>query len=895
MAAQSPGMVLLDTGANYLARPVSDNIFSVSAAHLSVCVTFDPTILGAGYDGVITSKHNAAGNQRSWTVSYAAATGLVTVALWSSLTNASPDCSRVVAAGVFVRSTLIFAYDGAATTLNLYVNGSLSNGTLTGTVPATLANSSEPLAVGCSAPSGTPQNVWRGAVYHFVVWNSTLSSGDVGTVLRDGVTPSPLKGGTYNLQLNCEHTSIEQDFADKVQKWRELNGLFRNLFGYATSGTLPRAQMYGLQSLLIQDQWDYTLADSGFLAQALSSTFTNAPPWRLYASALSAPSRASFRAKRNDITIWVRARRQVGSATTVFIDLLGLHLQYTLSGTELFCIVGDDTSNTLQNTKASFGTAGWAALLDGLFANIVLRYNSVDKTVDCFVNGTKFTPTNTTTNTSATATTLTLAQTADFELCEVVPACLSDAQVAQLLEGNPIPAYRALLQRVQGVPEQYAYQEQTADPLVDPATEAVNPVVITSQAKILKGRGVDAPYVPVEALGRQFLDPQAVAVSVTADSSHIVSATATAGPTDAVPTVSWWEINLDGTTRVLTPPRSSSDFFLGRVTATTGFPVPSGENWNGRQIRFVIQAASDASQVWHSGYLTMSGLNFDNDPFAAPAYNDPLPAITSVTADSSHTVTMVGALGDVSADTVPRPGIVYWWEIEVTAGVFYAAIDERTLSSVPTRQTLTDAFVVPVGLDLRGKRIRLSARSLYDYTAVWHSAYQTMSGANFFNPAITIPSYADPNLVISDVSADDTHHAVVIGSLGPVTSDLIAHPALVYWWEVELTTGVFYAVIDETTLATTPSRVTRTDAFDVPSGLNLRGRQIRLAARSIYDYTQVWRSSPVTMTDLGFDNGIGSGTPLPPGPPLGPPRGPTRGLHGPGVYRVPVLDRSGRR
>ena len=133
----------------------------------------------------------------------------------------------------------------------------------------------------------------------------------------------------------------------------------------------------------------------------------------------------------------------------------------------------------------------------------------------------------------------------------------------------------------------------------------------------------DAPYIikdgfdqDAESTGSTaFLSPNPTVVNVTAD-NYVVTATANAGPTNAGPCIMWWEIELvSGSTEVMVV----ADYFLPTLFSinrnqVNTFPIPPGQDWNEKRIRFVIQAVTDATQIWRSLFFRMEGTEFDNNP-----------------------------------------------------------------------------------------------------------------------------------------------------------------------------------------------------------------------------------------------------------------------------------------
>ena len=182
--APSPALALL-TGQNFLKRVANDAIYQINGfSKLSVAVTADPhAVYTAGQNGVVISKHRADNDQRQWRVVYTASTGIATVELYDGPGAGALLCVRAASVAFTTRSVLAFVYDGAVPSLNVYVNGALANGALTGTVPTVLVTNTEPLAVGAEATSGAPINVWRGSVHMVAVWNLALSGAEVATLL----------------------------------------------------------------------------------------------------------------------------------------------------------------------------------------------------------------------------------------------------------------------------------------------------------------------------------------------------------------------------------------------------------------------------------------------------------------------------------------------------------------------------------------------------------------------------------------------------------------------------------------------------------------------------------------------------------------------------------------
>ena len=862
-ANASPALVLL-TGNNYLVRPAADAALS-GGTLLSAAITFDPNLVAAAQTGTVVSIYNAVTNQRSWRVTYNDVNGLATVEVYENPDGSGNVASRVSSVPIRVRSVLCFVYNGAGT-LDLYINGVLRNGALTGTVPATLAVSTENLAVGAEAPStGTGSAPFKGGIYHLAIWRTALTALEVATILRDGVTPAPLKAGGYNLTANWEHTAITAAQTTLFASWVDtVSNLALN--GAAVTGGVPYAQ--GTTGrLLLTNSWDVSANDSGVAGQGLTTTYTLSGGFRLWFAGATVPQRATnYRLFKNDITIFLRTRKPVGTALATFLKFYGIELAYQLSSKELFCIVGDDTSNTLQNRKFSFGFNIFP--VQGVVADIVLRYNSQDDNIDVFIGGVKYTATITNVNTFQNTTGLFLSDQSDFVSGAVVPASLADSRVEQLIQGLSQPVVSMQF------PQPYLWGDhaQAYDPNDNggAALPAANPPALIPFASTADGIGsvpfryADAPYDVIDKPDKQYTDPLPAIVSISVDVSKVVTAQAAAGPTDAYLTLHWWEVELTpGEIYIVTDLELSTKFYANRTNETDTFTVPPGQNWNGKKIRFVVQAAKDAAQKWHSDWFTMVGDDYDNagsNLLKVPVYVNPNPAITSVAVDGSFNVTLVGEVGPVVGTGVlpVERGVKWFWEIEYQSGELYMLADE-TIADYAVRTQVTTVVAIPSGVSFNGKNVRLVAVGKYDNTQVFKSAPVALNGDTYDNSGallLNVPAYSDPDPVIATVAANASFQVTVTADIGPVTttSPVLPGAEILYYLEVEFAPGEFAVLAMETFPASFGSRQTLNLVFDIPLGVSLKDKFIRLVARGRYDYTQVWKSAAVQMTGANFDN-----------------------------------------
>lgn len=122
--------------------------------------------------------------------------------------------------------------------------------------------------------------------------------------------------------------------------------------------------------------------------------------------------------------------------------------------------------------------------------------------------------------------------------------------------------------------------------------------------------------------------------------------------------------------------------------------------------------------------------------------------------------------------------------------------------------------------------------------------------------SFTPPIYSDPDPVIVSVLTDPDHLLTFTGKIGPVISDSIPFPEVVYFWQVDFVPGEFSVFIDETYPVTFTTRETIVTSFTIPFGVNLNGKYLRLGVRARFDYSQVFYSAAFYMSGLDYDNSV---------------------------------------
>ena len=743
MAAASPSLVLL-TGQNYL-RAGAIGPSEDGGSAISVAIIVDPNLLGGAQSGTLVSKHGPLATQYGWLLSYDAGTGFVTATIYNSAAGTN-SISRVSTIALTRRSVVVFTFNLVPGDIHLYVDGVNVDGVQTGTI-ATIATNTERLALGADDTSGTPQNTVKGGFYYLAIWRVTLTAGEVAQILANGVTPGTLTGLGYDLTVNLTAANITQTVDGHFAAWVDTISAL-TFTGFAITGDVPRANINCNGVVLIVNAWDFSLTDTGFPGlQGLSSTYAVAPPFRLWAPAQSEPQRATnYRPYTNDFTILCRARKVVGTTNAVFIRLHGIILQYDLASKELYAIVGDDTTATGQNQRVSFGFNLFP--VEGITADIVIRYNAVDKTIDAFIGGTLYSQTVASTNANETTDGIFFATNTDFVLASVVPACLNDAGVARLIAGNQSNAFTIGLELIHFgyVDPNYNLNDDYQPTPTDVISDAVPFLVPFAYTTFFENRHLgytNSPYPVIDSAKALFTNPNPVITSVTVDVDHTVTGTAVAGPTDAYETYSYWEIELSpGISVIIIDKVDSTQFFAARTTIVNHWDVPIGSLWNGLRIRYVVQAVLDASQVWYSAWQTLNDQNFDHasgSDAAIGTYFDPLSSIQSVSVDALHQVTAVAMSGPINP--AGSTSTLHYWEVEMDTGAVFSSCAMAVDGLINAeRVQIVDHFTVPLGEVWNCRRIRFAVR-IEDFKhrhqpRIFYSAWYRLKDPNFNHPGL---------------------------------------------------------------------------------------------------------------------------------------------------------------
>ena len=138
---------------------------------------------------------------------------------------------------------------------------------------------------------------------------------------------------------------------------------------------------------------------------------------------------------------------------------------------------------------------------------------------------------------------------------------------------------------------------------------------ITHAVSEPEAQAVPAPPLPLPIV--TYTDPNANIVSIVADASHVVVATANAGPTNVGDVFTWWEIEYvrdNAETVIQVDYGGPYNFAVNRNHSDT-FTIPNGLDFSDKRIRFVIQSVIDGTLVWKSAWRTLPDTDaFNNDP-----------------------------------------------------------------------------------------------------------------------------------------------------------------------------------------------------------------------------------------------------------------------------------------
>jgi hypothetical protein len=842
VAAKSPSYALF-FGQQYLARSANDVGLSPTTA-FTISVTFDPNASEAAQSGTIVSKHHGvtAGRQ-GWLLSYDATTKMVTLKVYDSAGNWK---ALATAATITFRANVTFTFN--AGTLNAYVNGALSNGTATNSGTVTAANASvEPLAIACDSASTAAVNPFKGSVSSVMLWNTARSAANIGTILPDGALGSAFALADADLVACWRSADIVSQANNDFSAWVDAKNSLP-LTKFKISGVREVKSQSDTGGVLTTRLWDANLSDQALYSVGLTTTYTLSSPYRLWGASLTEPQISSgYSTTKNDFTAIIKCRKVTGRTTAILFKKYGISLRFQLSNKEMYCIIGDDTSSTLQNKRLSFGLNLFP--VEGVDAVIVLRYNAVSGDADLFVNqiGFQGSESQAATNSFENGSSLNIAESCDFIAAAMTPACLSDTQVDTFVLGLSQLVFSVLGNTQEGStyicptthPDPVATGGDRAAPAPWPAYDAqVNSVplvfqdattYLTDSTKIAPGQrtGIYDPFDTKPLVDDPtFVDPVPVVTSVQLSGGSI-TAIGSAGPTDAYLCRTWWEIELvAGQLQALGASTYPRDLFTQRRTFTDTFTVPPDVNLAGRAAVLVVQPQKNSKQTFRSAPYLID--------VVAPT--DPVPVVTSAVIGADAICAASVNVGATNAGPCTT-----WWEVESapSSGVYNRISDIATNQNFGSAVTVNANFSLGTPTGWTGRKLRFVINPDGASTVFFRSPGYTL--ADFV--------YTNPNSVIDSVTISAYRLATVAGHTG--ISNMGTNCSV--WWELEITTGEFIAVIDKRTGVDLSINNPINDTFTIPGNFSLAGKKLRLAVQTANGsstfYSSQYTLSNPTITD----------------------------------------------
>lgn len=866
-ARRSPPFALFD-GTNYLRRTVSDAVLNPAGA-FTISVTFDPELIEPGQNCVVVAKNNQTGTQAGWKVTYAVATGITTVTVYGAA-DASISIARPTSTGIRVRSrlTALVTSGGAIT---LYVNGSTNQGAQSNAGVWVAPNAStEPFSMACDEPSNSGTNRMCGAVYDFAFWSVDIDGADAALLLPEGsiadgvdVTDLEVYWDSDNLQASPSNGT----FAGWLDDIVSLSLTAGNPTNFLPIHCLAREAGLTplLPPLLFTHVYNVFLGDSAVPGpdQSLTTThrLSSDALWRLWSAASITPQIPGlFRQYRGDSTISVVFSRVSGANTIVIAKFYGLRIEWQVANS-FFVISGDDNVGS-TNERHDYVVALPAGRVEpsgttvpsSSIVVVTLRYNAFTKELDIFFNGNRNALVTKLTGQSAfeRSTGLLFADFGDFRLASFIPACLSDAQVIQMLSafqplgypnlpGSNFHLHHSVLYPVVRDRDMFPFRD---DQDLERVALATSGTTISDVLEYAYGGGpqpgsvtITVPRVPPGTMS--YTDNGSGAFTANPGSQPVASSSISYLGAVATGSLSFGGQPADGDTVTLV----SAD-----GTWVVTFEFDTGSAVIGGNFRVVVGATA-----------TDTATNF-----RLSIVQNPLLGITAggagTTVSLQHLARRVlvsSVIAVVGANPTPTnftggvwPGT---WSITITGGG-----DTFSTTSVGTSSYVwisTGLNPVPELIDFDKIEMLL--------TQVWSSIpiatqhlyadapYIIKDGFDEDEIGGGIITFLDPNPIVVSVVANAAHVITAIANAGATNAGPV-----ITWWEVELVSGSTEVMVTADFFLANNFSVNRnhTEIFPIPPGQDWNEKRIRFVIQAIADGDQIWRSQFFRMIGENFDN-----------------------------------------
>lgn len=865
-ARRSPPFALFDS-TNFLRRPTSDAVLNPSGA-FTVSVTFDPELIEPGQNCVVVAKNNQTSTQAGWKVTYAVSTGLVSFTAYGAA-DGSISISRPTNTAVRVRSRLTAIVDGSGA-ITLYVNGSTNQGvqSTVGVWAGTNATT-EPFSIACDEPSNGGTNRMKGAVYDFAFWSSDLAGGEAALLLPDGFLPD-----------GVDVTDLEVYWAAEDITAAPSNGTFLlwadRIAGLSLAAANPSSYrpIYCLVSeagvtpdrppLLFTHVWNSLLADTAAARPDQTLTTTHRlsldTRWRLWSPGSVTPQVSGlFRQYRGDLTLTVVFSRVSGANTIVVARLYGLRIEW--QSTNSFFVVSGDDDLSATNERFDFNVVlpnGRSEPTENVVPNasvqvVTLRYNAFSRDLDIFFNGTRSTLGSRLTGQSTfeRSTSLSLADFGDWRLASVIPACLTDAQVVQMLSAfQPVSFSNPWRPGRDGYSDEpYSVWDRVNRPLYDQQSEEPIPVVtsptLVSGVLAYATEGGVQPgsvtiAVPRSTSGTMsYVDNGAGAFAAQLGAQPVFASSISYVGAQATGSVTLTGQPADGDTVTLV--RSDGllsvtfEFDTGSAVVGGNFRVPVGVDATATtaNLRAAIQQNPLlAITVGGSGLAVTLVHQARRVPFV------------SVIAVSGANLTKVDFTGGIWPGT---------WSIQITSGGDEFHLTQRGLS----RYFWLSHGVNPLPAIIPFDWIEILLTQVYSNIAQPDShlyadaPYVVKDGFDEDDDGSASTSFIDPNPIVVDVTVNAAHVVTAVANAGPTDAGPV-----ITWWEIELVSGSTEVMVMVDRFQPNSFSVNRnhTDIFPIPAGQDWNEKRIRFVVQSVRDGTQIWRSLFFRMLGEDYDN-----------------------------------------
>lgn len=865
-ARRSPPFALFD-GTNFLQRVSSDAVLHPAGA-FTISVTFDPELIEPGQDCVVVAKNNQTDTQAGWKVTYAVATGLVTFTAYGAA-DGSISVARPTSTAVRVRSRFTAIVDGTGA-ITLYVDGSANQG-VQSTVGlwSGMNATTEPFSIACDEPSNGGTNRMKGAVYDFALWSTDLSGGEAALLLPDGFLPDGVNVVDLEVYWAAEDITAATS-----------NGTFLvwtdRIAGLALSAGNPSAYrpIYCLVSeagvtpsrppLLFTHVWNSLLADSAVARPDQTLTTTHRlsldTRWRLWSPGSVTPQIPGlFRQYRGDLTLTVMFSRVSGANTIVIAKLYGLRIEWQ-STNSFFVISGDDNVGS-TNERYDFNVAltnGRVEPTENVVPNastvlVTLRYNAFSRDLDIFFNGVRSTLGARLTGQSAfeRSTGLLFAEFGDWRLASVIPACLTDAQVVQMLSSfQPVSfanPWRPGMNPYHG--ELYSVWDRPIRPFHDnqldePTPVASSPTTVSGILSYATEGGVQPGSVTI-SMPR--LSSGSMAYTDNGSGAFVPSLGAQPIATSSI---SYVGAQASGSVTLTGQPADGDTVTLVRADGlwSVTFEFDTGSAVVGGNFRVVVgvDATTTATNLRAAIQqnplldLTVGGSGL----VIVLVHNARRVPVTSIIAVVGVNLTKADFTGGIWPGT---------WSIQITSGgdEFHPVSPGVASYFWLSRGSNPVPALIPFDwIEMLLTQVYVNATQPGDHLYA-DAPYIVKDGFDEDDDGSASTSFIDPDPVIVNVTVNAAHVVTAVVNAGPTDAGPV-----ISWWEIELVSGSTEVMVMVDRFQPNQFSVNRnhTDIFAIPPGQDWNEKRIRFVIQSVRDGTQIWRSLFFRMLGEDYDN-----------------------------------------